>query len=138
MTRPKMSKHMAVLLMAICTMALLVAGNLRAAERSKSDSESPAKHYERPTDPSLYVGSEVCKTCHEDIFKNFETTPHFVTTLENKRGPEWQGCEACHGPGKEHVESGGDKTKIFTFQGVSAEASSARCLDCHFLRRRAQ
>jgi hypothetical protein len=58
-----------------------------------------------------YVGAETCKTCHEDIFKNFETTPHFKTTL-TKRGPEWQGCEACHGPGKAHVESGGDKTKI--------------------------
>jgi DmsE family decaheme c-type cytochrome len=130
MTQPKMSRQMAVL-MAICTMAWLVAGDLRAADKSKSDSESPAKRYERPTDPSLYVGAETCKTCHEDIFKNFETTPHFVTTLEKKRGPEWQGCEACHGPGKEHVESGGDKTKIFTFKGVSAEASSARCLDCH-------
>src|SRR6476469_1971 len=61
-----------------------------------------------------YVGADTCKTCHEDIFKNFETTPHFKTTL-TKRGPEWQGCEACHGPGKAHVESGGDKSKIFVF-----------------------
>jgi CRP-like cAMP-binding protein len=33
-------------------------------------------------------------------FKNFETTPHWKTTFI-KKGPEWQGCEACHGPGKE-------------------------------------
>jgi hypothetical protein len=97
-----------------------------AADRPKTVPDESAKRYERMTDPSLYVGPETCKTCHEDIFKNSETTPHFVTTLENKRGPEWQGCEGCHGPGKEQVESGGDKTKIFTFKGVSAAASSAR------------
>ena len=90
------------------------------------------------TDPSLYVGAETCKTCHEDIFKNFETTPHFVTTLENKRGPEWQGCEACHGPGKEHVESGGDKTKIFTFKGVSAQSVQRALPGLPYLRRRTQ
>ena len=134
MTLPKMPKQMAVSLIAILAAVLVLATHLSAADKTKPSSEAKqteAKHYERPTDPSLYVGAETCKTCHEDIFKNFETTPHFVTTLENKRGPEWQGCEACHGPGKEHVESGGDKTKIFTFKGVSAQAATERCLDCH-------
>jgi DmsE family decaheme c-type cytochrome len=67
----------------------------------------------------------------KDFFKNFEDTPHFVTTMDTKKGPEWHGCEACHGPGKAHVEGGGDKTKIFTFKGASAQEISARCLDCH-------
>ena len=58
------------------------------------------KSYSRQTDPSLYVGSETCKTCHEDMpikgfFKNYEDSPHFVTTLDTKKGPEWHGCEAC-------------------------------------------
>jgi DmsE family decaheme c-type cytochrome len=92
--------------------------------------------YERPTDPSLYVGSETCKTCHEDMptkdfFKNYESSPHYATTLDTKKGPEWHGCEACHGPGKAHVDGGGDKTKIFTFKNASAQEVSARCLDCH-------
>jgi DmsE family decaheme c-type cytochrome len=54
-----------------------------------------------------------------------------VTTLDAKKGPEWHGCEACHGPGKEHVEGGGDKTKIFTFKNASAGDISSRCLGCH-------
>jgi len=71
--------------------------------------------YKRSPDPSQYVGSETCKTCHEDVpekgfFKSYEDSPHYVTTLDKKKGPEWQGCEACHGPGKDHVEGGGDKT----------------------------
>ncbi|HSA92185.1 MAG TPA: DmsE family decaheme c-type cytochrome [Terriglobales bacterium] len=78
-----------------------------------------------------YVGAETCQTCHEDKFKHFETTAHFRTTLDKKKGPEYQGCEACHGPGREHVEGGGDVSKIFSFKGKSAEEISKRCLDCH-------
>ena len=81
-------------------------------------------------DASQYVGSETCKTCHEDIFKNFETTRHFRTTL-TKKGPQWQGCEACHGPGKAHVDSGGDKSKIFVFENAKGEDVTQRCLSCH-------
>jgi DmsE family decaheme c-type cytochrome len=87
-------------------------------------------------DPSAYVGSETCKTCHEDLpskgfYKAFEDSPHFVTTLDTKKGPEWHGCEACHGPGQAHVESGGDKTKIFIFKDHSAKEINDRCLTCH-------
>ena len=96
-----------------------------AAQASSAGKPSPAK------DPSQYVGAETCKACHEDIYKNFETTPHFVTTLDTKKGPEWHGCEACHGPGKEHIEGGGDKTKIFAFRNASAKETSERCLNCH-------
>src|SRR6266571_2377566 len=78
----------------------------------------------RAIDASAYVGSETCKTCHEDLpskgfYKAFEDSPHFITTLDTKNGPERHGCEACQGPGKEHVEGGGDKTKIFTFKNAS-------------------
>ena len=74
-----------------------------------------------------YVGTDVCKTCHEDLYKNnFEGTPHFQTTLKDGHG-----CESCHGPGSEHVEGGGDKTKIVVFETLSRQQSSARCLSCH-------
>lgn len=85
----------------------------------------------QPIDLSQYVGPETCKTCHEDMFKDFETTPHWKTTLDTRRGPAWHGCEACHGPGKAHVDGGGDKTKIFNFKGVPASEISKRCLTCH-------
>ena len=74
-----------------------------------------------------YVGSDVCKTCHEDLYtKNFETTPHFKTTLKNGHG-----CESCHGPGSEHVAGGGDVSKIVKFAGLSRQEASSRCLSCH-------
>jgi DmsE family decaheme c-type cytochrome len=80
---------------------------------------------------SDYVGAEACKACHEDVYKQWETTPHWKTTLESREGPSHQGCEACHGPGKAHVEGGGDKTKIFNFKGLPAADTSKRCLGCH-------
>jgi DmsE family decaheme c-type cytochrome len=115
--------------------ATLWAGADKTAEKTKSSQEQ-GKKYSRPTDPALYVGSETCKTCHEDMpskdfFKNYEASPHFATTLDTKKGPEWHGCEGCHGPGKAHVEGGGDKTKIFAFKNATAAEISARCLDCH-------
>ena len=114
----------------------LAVGRADGKKTSSDKTKSPqTKPYVRPTDPSLYVGAETCKTCHEDIYKNFENTAHFATTMDSKldanKGPEWHGCEACHGPGKEHVDSGGDKTKIFTFKDASPQEASARCLGCH-------
>jgi DmsE family decaheme c-type cytochrome len=67
----------------------------------------------------------------KDFFNHFEASPHFVTTLDSKKGPEWQGCEGCHGPGKAHVDGGGDRTKIFTFKNASAQEINARCMSCH-------
>jgi DmsE family decaheme c-type cytochrome len=104
--------------------------------KDKSKPSAPTQKYVAPSDPSLFVGSETCKTCHadmpsKDFFNHFEASPHFVTTLDSKKGPQWQGCEGCHGPGKAHVDGGGDKTKIFTFKNASAQEINARCMSCH-------
>lgn len=116
---PRNFIFLAVLLLPAASMLALVPGG------EKSDKPKPP---EAAPDASQYVGSETCKTCHEDIYKNFETTPHWKTTY--KKGPI-QGCEGCHGPGKAHVEGGGDKAKIFTFTGAEPEQVSKRCLTCH-------
>lgn len=82
----------------------------------------------QPTGQSAhYVGSDACVACHEDIYKkSFENTPHFKTTLGKGHG-----CESCHGPGSEHVEGGGDITKIIAFKSLSRQDVSSRCLSCH-------
>ena len=82
------------------------------------------------TDLSKYVGAETCKTCHEEIYNAWETTPHWKTMLNKEGDPSHRGCEGCHGPGADHV-AGGDKTKIFAFEGRPRQETSARCLTCH-------
>ncbi len=120
----------------LTVLVLILLGAVTAgAAADKSQPTAQEKKYVRPSDLSLYVGSETCRTCHEDMpskgfYKSYEDSRHFVTTLDTKRGPEWHGCEACHGPGKEHVEGGGDKSKIFSFKSATARESSERCLDC--------
>jgi DmsE family decaheme c-type cytochrome len=78
-----------------------------------------------------YVGSETCKTCHQELYASWEKTPHWRTVLNTKGGASMQGCEACHGPGKAHVDGGGDVTRIFTFKNASVKTISDRCLSCH-------
>ncbi len=83
---------------------------------------------------SKYVGSDTCKGCHEDIYNAWAKTPHWKTTyLKEKSGGSamHSGCEGCHGPGAEHVEGGGDVTKIFRFEDASTKEVDARCLACH-------
>lgn len=80
--------------------------------------------------PQDYVGSETCKACHEEQFKSFSKTPH-ARLADAGWKTERQGCESCHGPGKAHVDGGGDKTKIRTFENETAKQISENCLECH-------
>jgi len=79
--------------------------------------------------PGDYVGGEVCATCHEDVAKGFAGNPH--TRMAAEHGTAGVNCEGCHGPGKAHVEGGGDKTKIFNPSQASAKDVDKTCLGCH-------
>lgn len=126
---------------AYCTAATAVFGalilcHIPTAGQTKQPSKTGSEKSAVPGDPqtsnqSGYLGSEVCKTCHEDVYNNFGKTPHWKTTLDTRRGSAFQGCEACHGPGEAHVAGGGDKSKIFVFKGAPAKEVTARCLTCH-------
>ncbi len=116
---------------------LSVARRAQTQEKpAATDKTVPAVQVKTPpttsaTGPSEYVGAIVCKTCHEDIYNNWEKSPHWKTTLDTKGGPAHQGCEGCHGPGSAHVAGGGDKTKIFVFSEHSSKEINAQCLTCH-------
>jgi DmsE family decaheme c-type cytochrome len=101
------------------------------AKNQSGGPSSAAKTPASPSEDSKYVGSDTCKTCHEDLYNNWAKTPHWKTTLDTKGGLSHQGCEGCHGPGADHVAGGGDKTKIFIFEKASATEINVRCLTCH-------
>jgi DmsE family decaheme c-type cytochrome len=123
----------------VAVVAFVIAGVTaaitHAAEKQKTKSQppaAPAASY-RPTDASLYAGTDVCVACHGKEGGSYNHGPHWKNELQKKRGVEWQGCEACHGPGRAHVENGGDVTKIISFTKLSSTDASRRCLDCHEL-----
>jgi DmsE family decaheme c-type cytochrome len=125
-------------------LGLLLLGSLfSAAPRAQTQEKPPPTDKTVPTvqaktppgtsaaGPSEYLGAIVCKTCHEDIYNNWEKSPHWKTTLDTKGGASHQGCEGCHGPGSAHVAGGGDVTKIFVFSEHSSKEINAQCLTCH-------
>jgi predicted CXXCH cytochrome family protein len=79
---------------------------------------------------SGYVGSDACKDCHEDQFKAFSHTSHAQLSRIGSWKGKVTGCEACHGPGKDHIAEG-DPLKIISFKNKSSKDASETCLACH-------
>ena len=78
-----------------------------------------------------YVGSNVCKTCHPDVWANFYRNPHYKSIASGKEKPENTGCESCHGPGQAHVAARGGKPTIVAFSELGPEKTLDACLRCH-------
>lgn len=74
-----------------------------------------------------YVGAQTCTMCHQQIVEEFENTDHgqirVVGDIHRVGNP---GCEACHGPGSLHLESGGKKKYI-----INPADSPSACFRCH-------
>ena len=81
------------------------------------------------TQPAQYVGSDACVACHEEVAGKIANSAH--GKLAEESDPVRRGCEACHGPGSNHVNSGGDKSLLFSFREASAAAIRRRCGACH-------
>lgn len=76
-----------------------------------------------------YVGEQTCATCHSTEGSSFSSNPHAVLALEH--GGHGVTCESCHGPGKAHVDSGGDVSKIFDPAKATPQEADGKCLSCH-------
>lgn len=78
---------------------------------------------------SRYAGPETCHACHDDAYQSFAASAHekLLANLESAQ----QGCEACHGPGADHVNGNGDASKIFRFSEAKPAAIRSHCVACH-------
>jgi len=112
----------------ICALVLATIGWITYNNASKSAPSSPAEV--RINQTGDYVGSDACKDCHEDQFKVFSHTSHAQLTKIGSWKNKVTGCEACHGPGKAHIEEG-DPKKIISFKNKSSKEISETCLSCH-------
>ncbi len=78
-----------------------------------------------------YVGSNVCRTCHPNIYTPFFRNPHYKSIASGRETPANTGCESCHGPGQDHVAARGGKSTIVAFSQLSPEKVVDACLRCH-------
>ena len=84
---------------------------------------------EAAPDAANLVGAETCALCHAEVAKKFSSNPHSkLALMHDGKGAT---CESCHGPGKAHVDSGGDITKIRQPAKLSAKQVDTTCLGCH-------
>ena len=86
---------------------LLIWGRGPGQEPTKRDAQAPSM-----TTGGDYVGSDTCITCHADQGKHFQSTIMGKAFAHPRTDLEKLGCEACHGPGRAHVEAGGTKETV--------------------------
>lgn len=78
-----------------------------------------------------YVGGEVCRKCHPNVWLNFYKNPHYRSVAAGNQTPEKTGCEGCHGPGQAHVQASGGKATIRAFSVMEPKQVIDACLACH-------
>jgi DmsE family decaheme c-type cytochrome len=84
-----------------------------------------------PPQADAFVGDDTCVTCHEGEGTSLHNSLHGKAV--NTRTPAAkanQACESCHGPGREHAETG-DPAKIRRFTAISPRDASEVCVTCH-------
>jgi DmsE family decaheme c-type cytochrome len=85
-----------------------------------------------PAATNGYTGSEVCKTCHPNVWLNFYKNPHYKSIASGKETAERTGCEGCHGPAQAHVAARGGKASIpHAFSLMEPKQVLEDCLGCH-------
>jgi DmsE family decaheme c-type cytochrome len=90
----------------------------------------------RSVGEAKYVGSDACRDCHEDQFKDFQGSPHGRAQMDKGLLAGEAGCESCHGPGSLHVNAGGEKSDpgfatIRKPSQMKAGDADAICQGCH-------
>ena len=137
----KITKPLLAALLWSFTLSVAVTAGRVAAAEPDAQSAAPAATESAPPaagQGTKYTekGADTCLVCHTEAWP-YPVFPIFKTKHANradKRTP-FAGlqCEACHGPGAKHAESG-DKNAINSFKAtsfLSPEQRNKVCLTCH-------
>lgn len=98
----------------------------------------PVQHQASPSQEGSsanYLGMQVCVSCHQEESSQWNHTLHARVFLLNPRNQlQQRGCEACHGPGSDHLADTANKNKIIAYtrqSGISVTKQNAMCMQCH-------
>ncbi len=124
-----------VLLACVATDSPQTLGATKPIE-SHSDSQPFKIDSANPNEPEReFLGYAVCIGCHAIEAEHWNDTVHAKIFLKNPRTlAERRGCEACHGPGSEHLKATSDRSRIISFtreSDLEVEQMNAVCLECH-------
>ena len=128
-----LAKHRAIELIALVLILSLQAFYADAQDKASPPPTAASAPSQAPSDPD-YLGPQVCEACHEDLYKGWEKSPHWKTTLDTKGGPSHQGCEGCHGPGLAHLTDAQRQDKNISFSGSHHEGNQCALPDLPCLR----
>lgn len=76
-----------------------------------------------------YAGQETCLECHEGMDQSLMGSRHF-RALDAHTPAAQAGCESCHGPGRQHADTG-DPELMQSFAEKSPTEISDTCVTCH-------
>lgn len=96
-------------------------------------------------EPPKYAGSDSCQPCHSDVYDAWKSSKHAslfkpppdspmecngchttqMNALNQTLEEGYVGCEACHGPGSDHINNEGDAEKILSSNSADI------CGRCH-------
>lgn len=113
----------------LCATLALVAGTV---------AQSPTPAPVTDNSDAVYVGEAVCIACHKTQNNQFTHTQHAnVFRLNPKNEKEKLSCEACHGPGSNHLKDPASPANRGALVGFTREwgtpvaKQNSMCLSCH-------
>lgn len=110
-------------------------GALRAAPVFAALLVQPAVAERAAVQAATYVGEKTCARCHDVQDRHFANTLHAKIFRGNPKNElERQVCEACHGPGSNHVKNPTDHSALIGFTkdwGTPTDVQNGKCLNCH-------
>lgn len=110
--------------------AVTLSPPLNAAQITANDERTVGVRARLTAAEEVAKENTACARCHQDVVKGYANNPHAG------HGPLTPGdkgvtCAGCHGPGEAHIQSGGDKSKIFNPTEAAARLVDDSCLKCH-------
>jgi len=86
-------------------------------------------------DEGDFSNEKNCNTCHRASVETFARSPHAAFMKDPHKPVDKQGCQACHGPSKGHVdhrkEEEGRYSYVISYTKAKPEQIAAACLRCH-------